>query len=175
MINDNKCKFNTNLRKLFSDNIIYLREYVISSIEKIDNLEYITERLEQNSCDIGNLISEVYGEYNGKRFEELLIDYITCKIDFIDSTIDNKVEQSVSEKLELHMAAIPIVDLLSAIDNIPRSDLRELFFNNIHLTECFMLARIHKNYSDDIKSFDDLYNQTMIIADYLSSFMICRL
>jgi hypothetical protein len=172
---DNKCKFNMDLRKLFSDNVIYIQDYVISSVAEIDNLEFITKRLEQNCLDIGNLVGLVYGTYNGNRFAELFVDYLSCEITFIDSTIDNKIEQSVSDKLQLHICAIPIVDFLAAIDDFERSDLRELFFDNIHLTELYVMARIHKNYSDDIKAFDDLYNQTMWVADFLSSVMICRL
>ena len=170
-----KCKFNIDLRKLFSDNIIYIREYVISSVSKIDNLEFITKRLEQNCLDMGNLVGTVYGEYNGNRFAELFADYLSCEVTFINSTIDNKVEQSVSDKLQLHMCALPIVDFLSAIENFERSSLRELFFDNIHLTECLLLARVHKNYSDDIKAFDKLYEQTMSMSDVFSTTMMCRL
>lgn len=175
MIKDNKCKLNIGMRKLFSDYIINIREYVISSTEKIDNLQYIVKRLEQNCSDIGNLIGTVYSEYNGKRFSELFVDYLGYEMMFIDSTIEGKVEQSVSDKLEWYMSTIFIVDFLSAIDNFNRPDLRELFFNHLHLTENYVMTRIRKSYSDDIKVFDDLYDQTMLMTDVLSNVIVSRL
>lgn len=175
MINDNKCKLNIDMRKLFSDYIINIREYVISSTEKIDNLQYIIKRLEQNCLDLGTFVGSIYGTYNGKRFTELFTDYLSYEITFINSTIGEEVEKSVSDKLEWYMGTVHIIEFFSAIDNFDRSDLRDIFFSHLHLMENYVIVRIRKSYSEDIKVFDNLYDQTMLMADILSNVIVSRL
>lgn len=175
--NGTACKLRIDIRKLMSDYDFYINQYILYSTittEK-NNLQIISERLEQNVSDIGNIIGSIYGEYNGNRFAELFNGYLYCELEFLDSTINNDVEKSVSDKLKWYMNCISIVDFLSAIDNFYRSDLRELFFENIHLTEIYVISRIHKNCSDNIESFDNLHSQTMNMADFLSNRMIQRL
>lgn len=164
-----------NMRRLLSDYVIYIREYIISSIDKIDNLQLITKRLEGNCSDMGTIISPIYGEYNGNRFTELLQDYLELEIDFIDSTVKGEIEKSISDKSYWYMNSVFIMDFLSAIDGFDRSYLRELFFDYLCLTENYVISRIHKSYSDDIKIFDDLYDQTMLMADFLSEIMSYRI
>lgn len=171
-----ECQLNVSMIKLWSIYIFYIREYIVSSTTKIDNLQLVTERLEQNQADMGNLFGSVYGSYNGNRFSELLQDYLELAVEFIDSTIKGDIEDSMSHKMRWYMSVIPIVDFLSAIDdNFDRPYLRGLFFENLHLTEEYLMTIIHKDYSDDIKIFDNWYNQILSITDVLSETMIYRI
>lgn len=170
------CQFNISMIKLWSDYVIYIREYIISSTDKIDNLQLIVERLEKNQSDIGHLFGSIYGDYNGNRFSELLKEnMLSLSTVFIDSTIKGKIEDSISHKMRWHMGIIKIVDFLSAIDDFDRSYLRELFFDYIHLTEEYLMTRIHKDYGNDIKVFDNLYDQVLLIANTLSYVMSYRI
>lgn len=173
---DDKCKLRIDMIKLWSCHIFYISDYIISSVAKIDNLQLIEERLEQNQNDIGNLFGNVYGRYNGNRFSELLKENISLEIEFINSTIKGEIEESVSHNLRWHMGIIKIVDFLSAIDdNFDRPYLRGLFFDHLHLTEEYLMTRIHKDYSNEIKSFDSLYSQVLLIANTLSYIMSYRI
>lgn len=169
------CQLNISMVKLWSDYVFYMKSFIVSSTDKLPDIQFIEERLERNCSDIGHLFGLVYGEYNGNRFSELLKEHLLLAADFIDSTVKGKIEDSVSHSLKWHMGIIKIVDFLSAIENFDRSNLRELFFDNLHLTEEYLMTRINKDYSNGIKTYDNLYDQTLLIADTLSNMMIYRI
>lgn len=170
-----KCQLNSSMVKLWSDYVFYMKSFIVSSTDKLPDIQFIQERLEQNCSDIGHLFGLVYGEYNGNRFSELLKEHLLLAADFIDSTVKGKIEDSVSYKMRWHMGIIKVVDFLSAIDDFDRSNLRELFFDHLHLTEEYLMTRIHKDYSNEIKVFDNLYDQVLLIANTLSYIMSNRI
>ena len=100
---------------------------------------------------------------------------MSLAIDFINSTIKGDIEDSVSHKMRWHMGVMKIVDFLSAIDNFDRPYLRGLFFEHLHLTEEYLMVRYRTDYSNDIRAFDSLYNQVLLIANTLSQTMSYRI
>lgn len=170
-----ECQLNVSMIKLWSDYIFYMRSFIVSSVDKSPDIQFISIRLEQNQNDIGNLFGTVYSEYNGNRFSELLKEHMSLSIEFVNSTIRGDIEDSVSHKMRCYMNVMKIVDFLSAIDNFDRPYLRGLFFDHLHLTEEYLMTRIHKDYSNSIKSFDNWYDQVVLITDVISDTMIRRL
>ena len=170
-----KCQLNISIVKLWSDYIFYMRSFIVSSVDKLPDVIFIVKRLEQNQDDIGDLFATVYGEYNGNRFSELLKEHLSLTVDFINSTIKGEIEDSISHKMRCHMDIIKIADFLSAIDDFDRPYLRGLFFEHLHLTEEYLMVRVHGSYENDIKVFDNLHDQILLVANTLFYVMSYRI
>ena len=63
-----ECQLNASMIKLWSEHVFYVKEYIVSSVDELPDIQVIVERLEKNQVEIGNLFGTVYGEYNGNRF-----------------------------------------------------------------------------------------------------------
>src|SRR3989338_4380121 len=63
------------MRKLWEDHIQYTRNYIISALADLEDVDAIAGRLLKNQDDIGDAIKPYYGEDAGKKLESLLKDH----------------------------------------------------------------------------------------------------
>lgn len=70
----------TNLRvamnNLWDDHVYLTREYILSALNNLPELNAVTTRLLQNQVDIGNAIKPYYGNAAGNQLTQLLHDHI---------------------------------------------------------------------------------------------------
>src|SRR5262245_278367 len=72
-----------NMRKLWEDHIVFTRNFIISAVAGLGDLQAVTERLLRNQDDIGNAIKPLYGEAAGKKLSALLRDHILIAADIV--------------------------------------------------------------------------------------------
>ena len=71
------------LRKLWSDHVIWTREYIVAAVAGTPDADAAAGRLLKNQEDIGAAIAGYYGDAAGDRLTELLKEHILIAVDLV--------------------------------------------------------------------------------------------
>lgn len=71
-MNDESLALKTAMRRLWSDHVIWTREYVVAAIKETPEKDAAAGRLLRNQEDIGNAVAPLYGDDAGKGLTDLL-------------------------------------------------------------------------------------------------------
>ncbi|SRR5665213_33622 len=163
--------FNQDMRKLWEDHITWTRLYIVNALAKLPSKKATANRLLANQVDIGNLIKPFYGDEAGDQLSTLLKDHIRIAAEVIDaaragnSTRQKEASQRWYENAD-YMAAF-----LGRINpkNWPPSEMRSMLREHLDTTKEEVSARLKKDWTGDIASYDKLHLQILKMADILSS------
>lgn len=163
------------MRRLWIEQVIYTRLYIISTISNISDIKFVAKRIIRNYDDISDTFKPYYGKDFSTSFKDLLKEHILTIAEFMDKTIKGKVEESITIKQRIYDNTEKITDLLSkANPNLPKFILRSMLFEYLDTTEKEFVNRYHGDYEEDIDTFDNLQNQMIQLADVLSESIIKR-
>src|SRR5688500_11255490 len=73
------------LRKLWSDHVVWTRQYIVAAVGRTPDADAAAERLLQNQEHIGQAIAPYYGDDAGKALAELLKQHILIAVDLIEA------------------------------------------------------------------------------------------
>src|SRR6478735_3218043 len=71
------------LRKLWSDHVIWTREYIVAAVAGTPDAGSAATRLLANQEDIGTAVAGFYGQAAGDRLTELLKEHIMIAVDLV--------------------------------------------------------------------------------------------
>ena len=156
------------MRKLWSDHVIWTRQYIIAAVAGTPDVDAAAARLLRNQEDIGEAIVPFYGEAAGSRLTELLKAHIMIAVDLVAAaksgdqaafaTHDGRWTANIGE-----IAAF----LAGANPNWPEKDVLDLLALHLKLTKDETVARITGDWEADIKAFDDIFTEILVVADTL--------
>lgn len=166
---DKKAELRTALRKLWSDHVIWTRQYIVSALAKLDDAKPALERLLQNQKDLGNAIVPFYGKEAGVKLAGLLKEHIVIAGDVVAAAQTNDKQKLDDSQKKWHQNAQDIATFLSgANDNWPKESLLEMLNMHLMLTTQEAVLRLKKDWAADIKNFDNIFNQALEMADTLA-------
>ena len=71
------------LRKLWSDHVIWTREYIVAAVAGTPDAEAAAGRLLRNQEDIGAAVAGFYGQAAGDKLTDLLKQHIMIAVDLV--------------------------------------------------------------------------------------------
>jgi hypothetical protein len=163
------------LRKLWSDHVIWTREYIVAAVADAPDADAAAGRLLRNQDDIGAAIVPYYGQAAGDRLTALLREHIMIAVDLVaaakkgDDAEFAKHDQSWS-----HNVAEIARFLSGANPNWPEKDVVDLLSLHLKLTKDEAVARLTKDWAADVKAFDDIFNEILVVADTLYSGLVAQ-
>lgn len=169
-ITEKRCTLRTAMRKLWADHVFWTRNYIISAIAKLDDLKAATDRLLQNQQDIGSAFAGYYGKEAGDKTTALLRDHILIAADLVKAAIEDNKEAFANADERWHMNAHEIATFLSSAN--PAWDKQEMvamFNNHLKLTTQEAALRLKKEWVEDVKNFDLIFDQAEEMADQLTA------
>lgn len=157
------------MRKLWSDHVIWTREYIVAAVNGDPSAQAVAGRLLRNQEDIGNAIAPYYGAAAGAKLTDLLKQHITIAVDLVAAAkAGDKAKQDDADR-RWHANAADIATFLSGANpNWPRQALVDMLNQHLALTTNEAVARLQKRWSDDIAAFDSIFPQALMMADALS-------
>ena len=163
------------LRKLWSDHVIWTREYIVAAVAGTLDAGAAAGRLLKNQEDIGAAIAGFYGEGAGARLTELLKEHIMIAVDLVAAanagdqtafaTHDARWTANIGE-----LAAF----LAGANPNWPAKDVLDLLALHLKLTKDEAVARISGDWAADVRAFDDIFTEIMVVADTLHDGLVAQ-
>lgn len=156
------------MRKLWEDHIVWTRNFIISAIAGLQDLDAVTNRLLKNQDDIGSAIKPYYGDDAGNKLTKLLREHILLASKVVKAAkANNKTALDKAQK-EWSQNADEIATFLSnANPSWNKKDLLDALQMHLDLTTQEASARLHKNWQDDIKAYDTNHDHMLMFSDTL--------
>ena len=169
MHNDAAATLKQDMRKLWTDHVVWTRDYIIAATESQPDPPAALTRLLKNQDDIGNAVATYYGAAAGRQLTTLLKDHIAIAGDIVKAAMaGDKTGQKAADD-RWHQNATQIADFLSkANPNWPRATLVEMMNTHLATTSTELVARLTKDLPGDVKAYDAVYDHILHMSDALS-------
>lgn len=157
------------MRKLWTDHVVWTREYAIAAIDGSPAANAAAARLMRNQEDIGNAIAGFYGRPAGDALTSLLKQHIAIAVDVVSAAKANDQPALTSANAKWKQNASDIATFLSkANPNWPAAAMAEAMNMHLETTTREVVDRLQKKYDHDVVAFDAVYEHILHMADVLS-------
>jgi hypothetical protein len=161
------------LRRLWSDHVIWTREYIVAAIAGSPDAEAVAGRLLANQEHIGGAIVPFYGQAAGTALTDLLKQHIMVAVDLIEAAKTGDQEGFADADRRWDQNAREIASFLSSANpNWPEHDLVDLLDQHLTLTKNEATARLQQRWPDDIEAFDQIFTEILTVSDVLAAGII---
>jgi len=162
------------MRKLWTDHVVWTRIYIIAAVNSSADAEAVADRLLKNQEDIGDAVASYYGNDAGDKLTELLKEHILIAVDLIKAAKVKNQEKFNETNTKWKKNGQEIADFLSSANpkNWPQQTMRDMMNEHLATTTDEVTARLDKQYEDDIKAYDAVYDHILAMADALSDGII---
>jgi hypothetical protein len=167
--NDGAVTLKQDMRKLWTDHVVWTRDYIVAAVADQPGAEASANRLLKNQDDIGNAVAKFYGDAAGKQLTTLLKEHITIAVDVVKAA-------KAGDKAGLQQAdgrwqknGEQIADFLSkANPHWPRATLAGMMKMHLSTTTNEVVARLNKDWEGDVRAYDAVYDHILQMADALA-------
>lgn len=157
------------MRKLWEDHITYTRNYIISALADLEDVDAAAGRLLKNQDDIGDAIKQYYGEESGKRLANLLRGHIVIATEVVKAAKMGNNEDLDKASKKWNSNADEIAVFLSGSNpNWAKKDLTEMLYKHLELTTGEVVSRLKKDWPADIGYYDSGHTHMLMFADVLT-------
>ena len=163
------------LRKLWSDHVIWTRQYIVAAVAGTPDADAAAGRLLRNQEDIGAALVPYYGEAGGTGLTGLLKQHIMIAVDLVAAAKsgDQAAFAKHDERWTSNIREIAAF-LAGANPNWPESAVFDLLALHLKLTKDETVARIEGDWAADVQAFDDIFNEILVVADTLYDGLVAQ-
>ena len=162
-------KLREDMRKLWTDHVIWTREYIVAAIDGTPDVNAAATRLMKNQDDIGAAVSTFYGKAAGDALTVLLKEHISIAVDVVAAAKVNDQGTYRAADSRWQKNGRDIAKFLSNANPYwPEAVLVDMM--NMHLTTTTkeVVARLNKNWDADVAAFDEVYLHILRMSDALA-------
>lgn len=165
---DEEVKLKVNIRKLFTDHVIWTRQFSVDLIGNLPSIDKTTERFLKNQEAIGNYIRPFFGDTAADTFISLLKEHATLAANMMKSIKDGDLNKESNFETDSVTNADNISTFLNSINPyFSKEDISDLFKTHILLLKYQFIARMNGDFNADILYFDMGLHHILTIADCL--------
>ena len=169
-ISSQHCSLRTNMRKLWSDHVWWTRDYLITAIADMPDVKAATDRLLKNQEDIGAAIVPYYGNEAGEKLTKLLKEHIIIAVDVVTAAKENNDNKLKEANIRWYANADEISEFLSSANpNWPKDAIQKMMYEHLELTTNEVTARLKKDWVGDVKAFEKVFDEIMMMSDALTN------
>jgi hypothetical protein len=158
------------LRKLWTDHVVWTRNYIVAAVADQPDAQAAASRLMKNQEDIGGAVGKIYGAAAGQQLTTLLKEHISIAVDLIKAAkASDKAGQQLADG-RWQQNAEQIADFLSKANpqHWPRATLVDMMKVHLSTTTSEVVARLTKNWDDDVRTYDAVYDHILKMSDALA-------
>ena len=161
------------MHKLWEDHIVWTRNVILNIMDDLPGTDQAVNRLLQNQDDIGNAVKPFYGEAGGKELTRLLREHITVAADLLTAAkaSNNSAFEAANKKWFVNADEISGF-LNKANPNWKLEDMKKMMHDHLNLTTEEAVARLKKDYTADVKAYDKVHDEILLMADMLTDGII---
>lgn len=159
---------NNKLRSLWEEHSFWTREYIISAVEGLKDLQPVTDRLLRNPTDFGDFFEPFYGQ-GAREFERLLRDHLLLAAKLVTEAKAGDTQAADKTRREWYQNADQIAALLASLNPYwTFNEWQDLLYMHLRMVEDEATKRLMGQYADEIMVFDTLEEQAREMADVMS-------
>jgi len=169
-------RFRNQMRKLWEDHIVWTRQFIVSAVAELPDVETAAGRLLANQDDIGDAIKPFYGKAAGEQLSTLLRDHILIAADLVTAAKAGDEEGVESSSAEWSDNAKAIADFLHEANpsQWPRAEMRSMMAEHLEWTLAEAVARLNEDWGADVAAYDRIHRDILHMADMLSRGIIAQ-
>jgi hypothetical protein len=172
-MNETEFSLTRAMERLWTDHVVWTRQYVIAAVDERPEVETATARLLKNQEDIGGAIVPFYGAEAGGQLTDLLKQHIMIAVDLVASAKAGDKENFALHDKRWDDNAADIARFLSGANpNWPEKAVVDLLSVHLALTKDEVVARLEGDYAKDAETFDQILTEILTLADALSEGII---
>ena len=158
------------MRTLWDDHVVWTRLYIVSALADLPDRQATTDRLLRNQTDIGDAIKPYYGEEAGTKLTGLLREHILIAADIVTAAKAGDSAKLEPAKARWSSNADEIASFLSTANpkSWPAADMKSMMHEHLNLTTAELTARLQKDWSTDVASYEKVRTQILHMADMLA-------
>ena len=155
-----------NIRLLFADHLLWIKQYLISLMFRLRDLSYVTIRTLQNAADFSAQLTPFYGVESAKLYETLLVERVLLLAE-LASTI--RIGSDVTFQMsKLQTNADDIATLFSSLNPYwDKATWQELLYTQYQLEEQLIRQIAEDKFSTSISIYDAIYQNALKMASYM--------
>jgi len=157
------------MHKLWEDHVTWTRNVILNIIDGLPGTDQAVARLLRNQEDIGKAIKPIYGDAAGNELTRLLKDHITIAAELLKAARmdDNTAFDAANKKWSGNADEIAAF-LSKANPNWKLAEMKHMMHDHLDLTTREAVARLKKDYEADIKAYDQVHEEILLMADMLT-------
>lgn len=142
---------------------------LISIAERLKDQDAVTARILQNPNDIAKIFAHFYSQDVAETIAQLLTEHLQIGAALITALRDKNPQAEMLNR-QWYMNADKMAGAFSNINPYyHQEDMREMLYRHLDLTKQEVAMRLAGNYSADIKAFDTVEEEALIMGDTFSS------
>ena len=161
------------MHKLWEDHIVWTRNVILNIMDDLPGTDQAVSRLLSNQDDIGNAVKPFYGDVGGKELTRLLKEHITTAADLLKAAKAGNNSAFDAANKKWFANADEISNFLNkANPNWKLDDMKKMMNDHLTLTTNEAVARLKKDYTADVKAYDKVHDEILMMADMLTDGII---
>jgi hypothetical protein len=158
------------MRALWEEHIAWTRMAIVDFAADLPSLGASEARLLRNQTDIGNAIAPYYGRTAGARLTNLLRAHVLIAVDVLTAAKAGDHAALALAQTRWATNANQIGDFLARTN--PSAWRRAEMRRHLKLTTDEAVARLTGDWAADVRAFDLVHTQALLMADMLSAGII---
>jgi len=158
-----------NIRVLWTDHLVWIRQFLISLMFRLRDLSYISIRTLQNAIDFSAQLTPFYGLENAKLYETLLAERVlllaelasTIKMDGDTSVQLSKLQKNADDTAALFAGLNPYWD---------KAVWQQMLYTQYRLEEQLIRQIAQDRFSTSVPIYDAIYQNALKMAAYTAQF-----
>lgn len=156
------------LRLLWEQHVHWTRSFIISTAANLGDLEPVTKRLLQNPGDFGKVFKMFYDDKTVTTFENLFTQHLLIAADLVNAAKNNDMSAVNEARTKWYKNADEIAAFLASINPYWNEEAwRNQLYSHLQMTEKEATLRLAGKYAEDIKLYDMIEQEALIMADYM--------
>ncbi|MCL1953139.1 MAG: hypothetical protein FWF58_00140, partial [Firmicutes bacterium] len=161
------------VRQLYSQQIFWNRILLNSIVDRTGQQNANTQRLMQNSVDMGHFYAKHYGNQAGQQIQDLFAQHNSIGRDLFIAMRDRRNAEGDRLRMQWYNNADQLSEYMgNLIPEIDSQELRRMMFHYLGSAELQAAQLISNNAQGSITTFDNIEREAMSMADYISNAII---
>ncbi|MCL2857772.1 MAG: LysM domain-containing protein [Oscillospiraceae bacterium] len=158
------------MRLAWSQHVYWTRMLLISIADRLPDLDAVTARLMQNPGDIAKIFAGYYTKEVADAIATLLTEHLQIGAELITALRDGETAQAETLNHQWYENADKMAAAFSGISPYYQlEDMRDMLYRHLGLTTQEVVSRLSGDYPADIKAFDTVEEEALMMADAFSS------
>ncbi len=157
------------LRKLWSDQDIWIRSFIQGKDTESDDLQAVAVELLRNAEQLANVLRQFYGDETANSFDRLLSYHVFITFQVIDA-IKKGFPRSIEQQRERwYDAADDIAQFLSEINPIwQKAVWQEMLYNHMNIIENVAVLIFTNQFQESIDKYYEMQNESLRMGDIMA-------
>ena len=157
--------------RLWIDHVSWTRNVILNIMDGLAGTDDALKRLLKNQEDIGSAVGTYYGKDAGEKLTALLKTHIVQAGDLLKAAKqdDQGKFKTINEDWKKNADSIAVFLSKANSANWPESEMKKMMQDHLTLTIDEATARLKKDYAADVKAYDKVVDEILMMSDMLSA------